>query len=149
MEAVVFSGIQASGKTSFYKERFFRSHVLISLDQLHTRNKEKRFLELCLELQQPFVVDNTNPTREDRSKYVQLAKGRKFMVVGYHFVSSLADAMLRNEVRQGSERIPEIGVRATAKKLEPPCFEDGFDQLFFVTLENGCFQVEERFHEVR
>lgn len=149
MEAVVFSGIQASGKTSFYKERFFRSHVRISLDQLHTRNKENRFLELCLELQQPFVVDNTNPTREERSRYVLRARERKFRVVGYQFPSHLADALLRNDARLGVERIPEIGVRATAKKLEPLSFEEGFDELFWVTLQDGGFRVEERFHEIR
>jgi predicted kinase len=29
MEAVLFIGIQASGKTTFYRERFFDTHVRI------------------------------------------------------------------------------------------------------------------------
>ena len=35
MEAVIFVGVQASGKTTFYKEQLFRSHVRISLDLLN------------------------------------------------------------------------------------------------------------------
>ena len=32
MEMVLFVGIQATGKPSFYLERFFRTHVRINLD---------------------------------------------------------------------------------------------------------------------
>lgn len=64
MEAVLFCGIQATGKTTFFKQRFFKTHIRISLDQLNTRNKEQRFLETCVATQQPFVVDNTNPTKK-------------------------------------------------------------------------------------
>ena len=41
MEAVVFCGIQASGKTTFYLERFFQSHVRLNLDMLKTRHREQ------------------------------------------------------------------------------------------------------------
>ena len=36
MEAVLFVGLQASGKSTFYRERFFRTHVRINLDMLKT-----------------------------------------------------------------------------------------------------------------
>ena len=63
MEAVVFVGLQGSGKSSFFKERFFSTHVRISLDLLKTRHREQRFLEACLSTEQRFVIDNTNPPR--------------------------------------------------------------------------------------
>jgi hypothetical protein len=66
VEAVVFCGIQASGKSTFYRERFFPTHVRISLDLLRTRHREATFLRACLETRQRFVVDNTNPTRAER-----------------------------------------------------------------------------------
>ena len=68
MEAIIFVGLQGSGKTSFYKDRFFATHVRISLDLLKTRHREDRILEVCLGTDQRFVIDNTNPTREDRLK---------------------------------------------------------------------------------
>jgi hypothetical protein len=55
MEATIFSGIQASGKTTFYKERFFKTHIRLSLDLLNTRGKENAFLQTCFETQQRFV----------------------------------------------------------------------------------------------
>ncbi len=64
METVILCGLQATGKTTFFKETFFKTHIRISLDQLNTRNKEHKFLEVCYQTQQRFVVDNTNPTKE-------------------------------------------------------------------------------------
>ena len=41
MEAVILIGIQGSGKSTFYRERFFDTHVRINLDMLKTRQREK------------------------------------------------------------------------------------------------------------
>ena len=57
MEALIFMGLQASGKSSFYKENFFNSHIRLSMDLLNTRNREKRFLELSIQTQAKIVVD--------------------------------------------------------------------------------------------
>lgn len=85
MEAVLLIGLQASGKSTFYQQRFFNTHVRISLDLLKTRNREKLLMQLCLETQQPFVVDNTNPTKEERQRYLEAARAAGFRVVGYYF----------------------------------------------------------------
>lgn len=39
MEAVIFIGIQGAGQSSFYKERFFQTHVRSNLDMLRTRRR--------------------------------------------------------------------------------------------------------------
>ena len=56
MEAVVFIGLQGAGKSPFYRERFFATHVRINLDMVKTRPRERRFLQVCIESRQPFVV---------------------------------------------------------------------------------------------
>ena len=76
MEIIIFIGIQATGKSEFYKRRFYNTHIRINLDMLKTRNKEKILVEACLEAKQPFVVDNTNPTLADRKKYIDPAKNK-------------------------------------------------------------------------
>jgi hypothetical protein len=48
MEAIIFCGIQATGKTGFYKERFLQTHVRISLDLLKTRYREDLLLDACI-----------------------------------------------------------------------------------------------------
>lgn len=146
MEAVVFVGIQASGKSSFYKERFFATHVRISLDLLRTRNRERRLMTVCLETQQPFVIDNTNPTREERAKYIDAAKSAKYSVVGFYFRSKAEECLARNQQR--TDRVPDVGLLSTAKKLELPTLEEGFDTLKYVRLTEAGFVVEEWNDEV-
>ncbi len=134
MEAIIFCGIQATGKSSIYKEIFFKTHVRISLDLLNTRNKEKEFLDLCLKMQQPFVIDNNNPQKADREKYILPAKERKYKVIGYYFQSKIEDSLLRNSLRTGKEHIPELGIKGTFKKLELPSMDEGFDELYYVEI---------------
>ncbi|MDR6570505.1 MULTISPECIES: AAA family ATPase [Chitinophaga] len=148
MEAVIFCGIQATGKTSFYKEKFFETHMRISMDQLHTRNKERLFLETCFSIQQPFVVDNTNPSKAEREKYIHLAKQYKYKVTGYYFQSVLAAAVQRNSGRSGKANIPEAGIRGTYKRLELPSVEEGFDELYFVGIQEGKFIIKAWNNEV-
>ena len=146
MEAVVFVGLQASGKSSFYKERFFSTHVRISLDLLRTRNRERRLLTMCLETQQPFVIDNTNPTRAERAKYIDAAKSANYSVVGYYFRSKAEECLARNQQR--ADQVSDVGILSTAKKLELPTLEEGFDTLKYVRLTEAGFVVEEWNDEV-
>lgn len=104
MEAILFVGIQATGKSSFFRERFFDSHVRINLDMLRTRHRERLLLDACLEGKQPFVVDNTNPTRTERARYVELAHARGFRVIAYFFQSGITAALDRHHRGPGSER---------------------------------------------
>ncbi|MCB9298249.1 MAG: ATP-binding protein [Lewinellaceae bacterium] len=143
MEGVLFIGIQASGKSTFYKERFFNSHMRISLDLLNTRNKENQLLEKCLELQQRVVIDNTNPTVGDRRKYIEKFRQYKYKIVGYYFQSKIEDAVGRNQNRTAKQKIPEKGIRSTYSKLELPSREEGFDELYYVEIKNGQFIINE------
>ena len=148
MEAVIFIGMQASGKSTFYRERYFSSHVRISLDMLRTRHRETRLLEVCLDTKQPFVVDNTNPTKSDRQIYISSAKQAGFRVVGYYFQSSIEDCKRPNEQRAVEQQIPLPGLLGTFSKLELPRLDEGFDELFYVRITEDGFVVEEWRDEV-
>ena len=132
MEMVLFIGIQASGKSTFYNERFSATHTRVNLDTLKTRHREKVLLRECLAAQRPFVVDNTNVTVAERLKYIAQAKAAGFKVVGYYFATRLKDALARNSLRQGTERIPDLGVMGTSGRLEIPTRGEGFDCLYYV-----------------
>jgi predicted kinase len=134
MEAVIFIGIQGSGKSSFYKKQFIDSHIRINLDMLKTRHREQIILQACLEAKQRFVIDNTNPTVEDRSRYIQLAKQNYFRVVGYYFPPDLEGCKRRNSQRHPQQIVPLVGVLATYKKLVIPTWEEGFDALYSVEI---------------
>lgn len=149
MEAIIFTGIQATGKSSFFQQRFFATHVRINLDMLKTRNRERILIAACLEAKQPFVLDNTNLTREARAGYISQAKAAEFSVVGYYFKSDIQAALERNRQRNGKILIPEKGILGAYRRLELPSLDEGFDQLFYVEIvEDGQFLVKEWSDEV-
>ena len=149
MEAVIFVGLPGSGKSSFFKERFFSTHVCISLDLLKTRHREQRLFETCLATGQRVVIDNTNPTHAERLRYVQPAKTAGYAVISFYFQSKVEDCLRRNAERPDDHRVPDVAILAAAKRLELPSWEEGFDKLFYVRLADGAFIVEEWQDEVR
>jgi predicted kinase len=143
-EAVIFTGVQAAGKSTFYRERFFETHVRINMDMLRTRNRERLLLEACLVGRQSFVVDNTNPLAADRARYISLARAAGFIVTGYFFRATPAEAIARNRNRTGKAVIPIPGILGTYKKLEEPRMEEGYDALYAVRLTSeNVYVVEE------
>jgi predicted kinase len=133
MEAVIFIGIQGSGKSTFYRDRFFETHVRISLDLLKTRSRQEAFLRTCLQTGQRFVIDNTNARAAERARYIDAAKAAGFRVIGYFFDARLRDALRRNKLRSGRAVIPVAGVIATLKRLERPKPQERFDELYVVS----------------
>ncbi|WP_291911516.1 ATP-binding protein [Chitinophaga sp. CB10] len=148
MEAIIFCGIQATGKSTFYRQHFFNSHVRISMDLLRTRHREDLFLDACLKSYMPFVVDNTNPTLAERAKYIALAKASRYRVKCYYFSSSLEAALERNSGRVGRELVPEKGVRSAYHRLAVPVRAEGYDEMYYITQENNQFIIKPWMDEV-
>ena len=149
MEAVIFVGIQGSGKSTFFKKRFFDSHIRINLDMLRTRNRERILFEACLEAKQKFVLDNTNLTREEREKYIVTAKSYGFKLTGYYFQTNLEKAIEQNNRRISKAKIPEKGLLGAFKKLQIPNLEEGFDELYYVWVNDvNQFVVENWKNEI-
>lgn len=138
--AVIFIGIQGSGKTSFYK-KYFPEFAHVNLDTFKKRSKERKFFNQCIEEGKSFVVDNTNPTKFDRQRYIPTAQENGYEIWGYFFNSPLEESMERNNHREGLARIPRVGVLSTYKKLEAPEYDEGFDKLFYVKIVDGEFVV--------
>ncbi len=88
------------------------------------------------------VVDNTNVREDDRRPYISLARRHRFQVTGYFFQSRLADCLQRNALRTGKARIDEKGVVAKYRQLQPPSLREGFDELFYVQMQEGGFVVQ-------
>ena len=140
-QAIVFIGIQASGKTTFFKQMLAdKGYVHVSLDVLHTRNKEDNLLTECLENGRSFVVDNTNPEISVREKYIKRAKEHGYQVIGVFFQSRVRDCMKRNEQR--GLTVPQKAIACTSNSLQLPSLEEGFDELYFVSINtNNNFNI--------
>jgi predicted kinase len=143
MEAVVFCGVQGSGKTTLYRDRFLETHARVSMDLLRTRGREEAFVRVCLDTGQRFVVDNTNPTPSERRRYVEPARAAGFRVIGYLVEVDPAEALARNTQRPAGRRVHVAGVVGTRRRLQRPTLEEGFDELWHATgAPGGGWRVE-------
>ena len=69
-QAILLMGIPASGKSSFYREKYAgQGMVHINLDTLR-RHWEQMLLHECLENHCSFVVDNTNTLPGERARFI-------------------------------------------------------------------------------
>lgn len=119
MELVIFIGLQASGKTTFYRDRFATTHAHISKDLFpNNKNKNRRqeqLIKAALDAGQSVVVDNTNPTPLERTPLIDIGNSYGCQINGYYFASQLSYCLERNWLRTGKARVPDVALYATAE----------------------------------
>jgi predicted kinase len=147
-ELIIFIGLPAAGKTTFFRERFAGTHAHVSKDLMPRAARDKQVrqleqLERALAAGTSVVVDNTNPRSADRAVLVQLAHRHGGRAVAYFFEPRIADSIKRNAER--SPQVPKVAIFTTAKRLQPPAFEEGFDEIHDVRIAaGGGFSVVQR-----
>ena len=145
MELAIFIGLQAAGKTTFYRRHLAATHEHISKDLMRSNRRPARrqaqLIEAALGAGRSVAVDNTNVTLEDRAELIRLGQATGAEVVGYYFVSSVAESRARNRQRTGRERVPDVAIYATAKRFVSPTPAEGFDRLYVVRIaSDGAFE---------
>lgn len=149
MDVIIFIGLQGAGKSTFYRQYFATTHFYISKDQL-TRSKstskdaqQKKLLAEAMQAGRSVVIDNTNPTVQDREQLIHIAHSYSAKVIGYYFDASVRECLTHNAERSGKARVPDKAIYITSKKMVLPTLEEGFDALFRVhTKDNGLFEIE-------
>jgi predicted kinase len=145
-ECVIFIGLPAAGKTTFYHQHFAATHRHVSKDLWpNAANKDARQaaqLREALAAGVPVVVDNTNASVADRAALIAIAREFAARIVGYHFTATTREAVGRNRAREGRQRVPDVAIFTVAKRMTPPLRAEGFDELYAVrAIDNGTFQV--------
>lgn len=140
---VILMGIQGSGKSTFYRKHLADRYVRVNLDTLKTRHQEKLLIAECVQKGISFAVDNTNPTKADRQRYIPLAQQEGYRIVGYFMESKLQPCIMRNNLRTGAAKIPAAAIAATSNKLQLPSFDEGFDELYFVKNDGETMHIEQ------
>lgn len=148
-ECVILIGVPASGKSTFYRERFSGTHDHVSKDLLRNNPRPERrqqaLVSSALSAGRSVVVDNTNPSAAVRAPLIAAARTHRAAVVGYYFAADARDALRRNQAREGRARVPAVAIFTVRKRLEPPTYGEGFDRLYAVTMneEQHSFEVQE------
>lgn len=138
----IIIGIQGSGKSSFYKKHLAQNYVRINLDTLGTREKEWELVKECFDKGYSLAIDNTNPTKYDREKYILLASVNGYKIIGYYMDSKFEDCIKRNNQRTGKEKVPLVAIRSTASKLQLPSYDENFDELYKVKNDGEEFIIK-------
>ena len=140
---VIMMGIQGSGKSTFYHRFLASEYVHINLDTLKTRYRESTAFSEAIANGENIAVDNTNPTKADRARYISAAKAAGYKIIGYFMESKLKVCMERNEKREGKAKVPSKAIAATSNKLQMPSYDEGFDKLYFVSNDGENMTVTE------
>ncbi|MFH8798248.1 AAA family ATPase [Streptomyces sp. NPDC017936] len=147
LDVAVLVGLQASGKSTFYRQRLTASHVLVSKDLFprgarRKQDRQMRLVEEALASGRSVAIDNTNPTPQEWGPLVAAGHAHGAHVTAYWFPPDLEGSLRRNAARQGRDRVPDVGVRATARRLRRPGRADGFDSVLDVRFDGrGGFHV--------
>ena len=140
---VIMMGIQGSGKSTFYHRFLASEYGHINLDTLKTRYRESTAFSEAIANGENIAVDNTNPTKADRARYISAAKAAGYKIIGYFMESKLKVCMERNEKRDGKAKVPSKAIAATSNKLQMPSYDEGFDKLYFVSNDGENMTVSE------
>ncbi|AEW99375.1 AAA family ATPase [Streptantibioticus cattleyicolor] len=147
LELAVLVGLQAAGKSTFYRQRLAGRYALVSKDRYPraARGKQRRQMREVTEALAAgtcVAVDNTNPTPDEWWPLLAAGHAHGAAVTAYWFPPDLTGSLRRNATRTGRGRVPDIGVRATAARLRRPSTADGFDAVREVRFDgHGGFEV--------
>jgi predicted kinase len=134
-ELVILIGLQAAGKSTFHRTRFADTHLLVSRDvDRGSAARQVKMVGAALAEGRSVVLDNTNPTPADRAPFIAAARAAGARVVGYFFVTTVADSLKRNAGREGRAQVPRVALFMTAKKMRAPSPDEGFDALYAVRI---------------
>ncbi len=133
LELIIFVGLQASGKSTYYHTHLAATHVHVSKDLMPNASRrddrQMRLIGEALAAGRSVAVDNTNPTPAVRAPLMALGRRYGARVVACFFETTVKDAVTRNRAREGKARVPDVAIFVTAKKLVPPSFAEGFDEV--------------------
>jgi predicted kinase len=135
-ELILFIGLPAAGKSTYYREHFASTHVHVSKDLMpKTRRSDARLMmeiEAALADGKSVVVDNTNPSVDVRAPLIALGRRYGARIIACYFEAEVKTVLVRNRLREGAARVPDVAIFVTRKKLVPPSIDEGFDEIVVV-----------------
>ena len=139
-EIVVLVGLPGSGKSTWVKENLYDTHVRINLDMLNTRRKESVILNTCIAAGASCVIDNTNITKAEREKYIDIAILNKIPIRCVWINRDVKSCISQNRTRD--KVVPNIAIYTKNKKFEEPTLEEGFIDIQIVDDSRDCGQFK-------
>lgn len=134
LEVIIMVGCPGSGK-SFFCEKFLisKGYARVNRDKLGSWQKCVKVMEETLSTKKKVVIDNTNPNKEARKRYIDVAK--KYNVVCRCFLMKIdvPHAKHNNKFRELTDKshmkVSDIIINSYFKQFEEPTLEEGFKEI--------------------
>lgn len=134
IEMVILVGKQASGKSHLCENYFVpNGYQRINRDTLGTVAKCEKVARETLKAGKSVIIDNTNPSIEDRKKFIEIAKELSIPV--RCLVMNTPDVIIehmnlfRERTIANSRRIPQVAYNMFNKKFQEPNKSEGFSDI--------------------
>jgi len=120
-EMIIMIGFPGSGKSTFVKNNFC-NYKILSGDELKTETKIIKEINKNIE-NTSIIIDATNPTKEKRKKFIDIANNYNIPVRCIYMNVSKEQALLQNNKRD--KPVPAIVFNIYNKKFEYPTEDEG------------------------
>ncbi|XP_065207396.1 uncharacterized protein F21D5.5-like [Planococcus citri] len=131
-EIIVMIGYPGSGKTFFSKTHLVSAgYNYVNRDTLKTWQKCVKLTEHSVGNDKSVVVDNTNPDKESRARYINVGKEFNVPVRAFWMNVSLDHARHNNTFRKITDTTHEIVPNYSLNHftIEPPDLSEGFTEI--------------------
>ena len=135
---VIMVGPQASGKSSLSRSPMYSDYEYLNNDTIKNKKKLQSLFQSAIQKGSNIIVDNTNPEKETRKYYIEIARAKGYKIYCYFFdfpkilsfhLNQMRTQMSHNKIKP----VPDIPIHTYYKKLQKPTTSEGFDDIIVIT----------------
>lgn len=136
-EVILMVGSPGSGKSFFCKTHLIpKGYAHVNRDTLGSWQKCIRILVNHIQEKRSVVIDNTNPDRESRKRYIEVVKKHGVKCRCFLMDTSFKQAEHNNQFRELTDKthvpVTNIVLRSYRKQFQDPDLQEGFDEIVHV-----------------
>jgi bifunctional polynucleotide phosphatase/kinase len=132
---IITVGYPGSGKS--HMSNILNKQYDIQIVNQDTCKTNSKCLKLCkqsIDANKSVIVDNTNPTREIRKKFIDLVSKKNYKIICLNFTTSMEISQHNNKFRNyitnnAVNKIPDVVYYTFRKKYEQPELDEGFNKI--------------------
>lgn len=133
-EVIIMVGSPGSGKSYFCKSQLLpKGYVLVSRDKLGTWQKCAKMLEDCIQRKQSVVIDNTNPDKDSRQRFIDVAKRNSVACRCFVMTTTHRQAKHNNRFREMTDKshvaVGDLVLNSYKKGYQEPETSEGFSEI--------------------